>query len=81
MHDATELPDKLIVWDLQDSGLTLRGMTFVDDDYRSMPPVFSALVDGIAICGSNVLLCGNYGDGLIPIHLNESTVRGVCPSI
>jgi hypothetical protein len=75
MHPDTELPDKLIVWDLQDSGLPLRSITFVDDDYRSMPPVFTALVGGIAICGSNVLLCGNYGDGLIPIHLNESKGR------
>jgi hypothetical protein len=75
MHPNTELPDKLIVWDLQDSGLPLRSITFVDDDYRSAPPVFSALVGGIAICGSNVLLCGNYGDGLIPIHLNESKGR------
>jgi hypothetical protein len=72
MRAGTEFPDKLIVWDLQDGGYPLRSITFVDDDFRCMPPVFSALVGGIAIYGSNVLVCGNYGDGLIPIHLNES---------
>jgi hypothetical protein len=72
MHVGYEFPEKLIVWDLQDSGMPLRSITFVYDIHRNMPPIFSGLVGGIAICGSNVLLCGNYGDGLIPIHLDES---------
>jgi hypothetical protein len=66
----------LIVWDLQDAGFPLRSIiTFFDPSQRHIRPVFSGMKGGIAICGSNVLLCGNYGDGLIPIDLNESKGR------
>jgi hypothetical protein len=75
MHSGSELPEKLIVWDLQDAGFPLCSITFFDPSQRPMQSVFSGMKGGIAICGSKVLLCGNYGDGLIPINLNERKGR------
>jgi hypothetical protein len=75
VHFGSQVPEKLIVWNLQDAGFPLRSITFFDLREPSIRPVFSELKGGIAICGSKILLCGNYGDSLLPFHLNESKGR------
>jgi hypothetical protein len=47
-------------------------ITFFDPRKRSIRPVLSSPTGGIAICGSKVLSCGDYGDCLVPIDLKDS---------
>jgi hypothetical protein len=75
-HYGHGFPDRVCVWSLSNPGVLL-STTYI---WKSVGgrrfnvgtgPPFCGLIGGIATCGSSVLLCGGYGDVILPIEIAE----------
>jgi hypothetical protein len=79
-HYGHQFPDRVCVWSLSNPG-SLLSTTYIGQSGGgriSLGTPFSGLIGGIAIYDSSVLLCGGYGDVVLPIEIPEDDGEKGC---